>query len=538
MSGQDGSQQKLTSNQNMCMQFLTENQDHCILLGQNNEAFVHMNCVQESANISEEMFEGCKSLLQTNKDGSHDRYRLKGNALESCPANYEQCCAERGNPRFYDAKDDFDNGGVPICPSERPVDANGLLRGPSQNMDREGEASLSFEAVGAAAGSSMAEFVPRGVMYFYDGESKSNVARGEGCFYSAGSGGAVQSQCDMNSYGEPGAIPSQCAVEYAACGDGSADFALMNLGEDVPRSQLSVQINPNEKRVRERFHVDSEERNSLHKKYLRGAINRYAHAVGRVHMGLGRERGLGGDMASGGMRTVMTPEGEPVYLMAGQYLQLKEELNGAPCDKRSCQNVSEALRQLSDKQKLRLKSYLNDSTKKGRAEARGKLGPNDRNLGALMNIFEYEGLSLKERYGNDDNELLRRAQNGDFNSIQDAVSNGISRCNAIGDEKNDESRDEEYRQNAVRREQICREELQKAQEDLKELPNIVKTAIKTQYEKAQNAPEYDGFEPLPRAAREIYQQPDATSVLSGQLAYSDLGVGIEAMMAEQEGFYM
>ena len=147
-----------------------------------------------------------------------------------------------------------------------------------------------------------------------------------------------------------------------------------------------------------------------------------------------------------------------MYLMAGQYLQLKEELNGAPCDKRSCQNVS-ALRQLSDKQKLRLKSYLNDSTKKGRAEAR-KLGPNDRNLGALMNIFEYEGLSLKERYGTTIT-VSRRAQNGDFNSIQDAVSNGISCCNAIGDEKNDESRDEEYVQTPSGA-QICREELQKA----------------------------------------------------------------------------
>ena len=69
----------------------------------------------------------------------------------------------------------------------------------------------------------------------------------------AGSGGAVQSQCDMNSYGSR-EQSRRSAVEYAACGDGSA--TLYESSEDVPRPQLSVQINPNEKRVRERFHVD------------------------------------------------------------------------------------------------------------------------------------------------------------------------------------------------------------------------------------------------------------------------------------------
>ena len=527
--------QQPTENQLMCMRFLQDNMNDCIVTGDNQEVFMHMNCLQESATISDEMYDGCMSLLKTNKDGSHDRYRMRGRELESCPANYEQCCAERGNPRFYDSEDGFDNGGVPKCPSERPVDANGLLRGPSQNMDKTGEASLSFEAVGAAAGSSMAEFVPRGVMYYYDGEGEQDVARGEGCFYSAGSGSAVQSQCDMNSYGRPGQIPAQCAVEYASCGEDSADFALTKLGSDVPRSQLSVQINGSEQNLRQRFHIDSEQKSSLHRKYVRGAIKRYANAVGRVQMGLGREdRGMGGDVA--GMNAVVTADGNPVYLMAGQYQDVVSELGGAPCDKASCQNVVEALRQLDESQKARLGNYLSDRTKKGREEARAALGPGDRNLGALMNIFEFEGLGVMERYGNDERQLILRAQQGDFNYIQEIVSEGDSRCAQIAEDKNDESLDAEERENAARREQICKDEVDRAANELEELPDNVKQAIKKQYDDAQNAPAYDGIEPLPRSAREIYQQSDAISVLSGQLAYGDLGIGIEAILSE-DGLY-
>ena len=254
-------------------------------------------------------------------------------------------------------------------------------------MDKTGEASLSFEAVGAAAGSSMAEFVPRGVMYYYDGEGEQNVARGEGCFYSAGSGSAVQSQCDMNSYGRPGQIPAQCAVEYASCGEDSADFALTKLGSDAAFAVVCSDQRL-EQNLRQRFHIDSEQKSSLHRKYVRGAIKRYANAVGRVQW-VGREdRGMGGDVA--GMNTVVTADGNPVYLMAGQYQDVVSELGGVPCDKPSCKNVDEALRQLDESQKARLRNYLSDRTKKGREEARAALGPGDRNLGALMNIFEFE----------------------------------------------------------------------------------------------------------------------------------------------------
>ena len=141
-----------------------------------------------------------------------------------------------------------------------------------------------------------------------------------------------------------------------------------------------------------------------------------------------------------------------------------------------------------------------------------------------------------ERYGNDERQLIRRAQQGDFNYIQEIVSEGDSRCAQIAEDKNDESLDAEERENAARREQICKDEVDRAANELKELPDNVKQAIKKQYDDAQNAPAYDGIEPLPRSAREIYQQPDAISVLSGQLAYRDLGIGIEAMLNE-DGLY-
>lgn len=390
------------SNNNMCMQDLQRDSSRCLVAGANGELFANYDCIVERLDGGS-MEKSCRSLVAKTADGKnqHDFYTIDRKSssprLQSCQAEYENCCAENNHANLFDSPDGFANGKRPVCRMQRKYTGATL-----QNRGING--AMQVHEHGRIDQLSAFHFERDRPRYTWDGK-KRDASNIEGCVYGEG-GIGNGNQCDVS------AGSMQCNQNLNLCAMDHV-FVPLNAGARVP-GRVERHVSVRRQDLKRSF---PEERNPLRQNYVRYLASVEDESQNRYDMFQHSFNPLNSKVSDGDFGAVQNDD-----ILYSQHLV---EYLQAPSSER------QKLRGLLRSNDLKQLSGLKDSDDKllvqylrGNPDQQQKLFDGNKSLQPIFRAFSAQAKTLKDYIGSSDPMDL--AQRGEFNLVYQLANKNCS----------------------------------------------------------------------------------------------------------------